>query len=213
MTLHDCEPSSMCTCVGDPVHSNTLEHCTSLLGPGLAEFTLLRECYIRPSLQAERPSRHAREMVRFDPIQPCAARAARPTARPHGRCQPMADHGAERASSAAGSSRKPTNDAGARKNASSSKVCAAGWHQAAAQGMAGGCGIVSSALAAVSQPLCWIFGVHCIKHAVRLRCSCLWSTSRCAPQRRTLELDQGADGSGTGPVDVLNEAVAAGGRN
>ena len=99
------------------------------------------------------PSGHAREMVRFDPIQPCAARAARPTARPHGRCQPMADHGAERASSAAGSSRKPTNDAGARKNASSSKVCAAGWHQAAAQGMAGGCGIVSSACAADSQPL------------------------------------------------------------
>ena len=156
------------------------------------------------------PSGHAREMVRFDPIQPCAARVARPTARPHGRCQPMADHGAERASSAAGSSRKPTNDAGARKNASSSKVCAAGWHQAAAQGMAGGCGIVSSALAAVTQPLCWIFGVHCIKHAVRLRCSCLWSTSRCAPQRRALQLHHAADGSGDGPLGVLNGTVAAG---
>ena len=86
----------------------------------------------------------------------------------------------------------------------------AGGRIAAALSKAGGCGIVSNALAAVSQPLCWIFGVHCIKHAVRLRCSCLWSTSRCAPQRRTLELHQGADGSGAGPVpqpvDVLNES-------
>ena len=72
------------------------------------------------------------------------------------------------------------------------------------------CGIVSSALAAVSQPLCWIFGVHCIKHAVRLRCSCLWSTSRCAPQRRALQLHHAADGSGDGPLGVLNGTVAAG---
>ena len=42
---------------------------------------------------------------------------------------------------------------------------------------------------------------------------CLKAPQRCARQRRTLELHQGGDGSGTGPVDVPNEAVAAGGRN
>ena len=65
----------------------------------------------------------------------------------------MVDHRGERASSAAGSSRKPTNDTGARRNASCSKVRAAGWHQAATQGKAGGCGNVSSTLETDSQPL------------------------------------------------------------
>ena len=68
----------------------------------------------------------------------CAARC---------RCQSMAGHRSTPASSAAGSSRKPTNNAGARRNASCSKVRAARSHQYAALGKAGGCGNVSSALA------------------------------------------------------------------
>ena len=55
--------------------------------------------------------------------------------------------------------------------------------------------------------------LHLIKHAVRLPLQLLAASHRCARQRHTLELHQGADGSGTGPVDVLTEAVATGGRH
>ena len=73
---------------------------------------------------------------------------------------------------------------------------------------AGGCSIIGSVLAAVPQPLCWSFGVHFIKHAARLRCSCLRSTRRCARQPSSLELNHGFDSPGVGSLVIPNGSVA-----